>query len=205
MSNVEMFSGVFFDLLVPDSDEVDIKDIAHHTALTCRFNGGTSRFYSVAEHSYRVAAVLERSGQPLHIVFAGLMHDAHEAYTGDLSTPFKKMLGPIYTECVSRLDTVIAQRFKISRQDLRSRQVHMADMVMLAVEAHWLMKSQGKGEHWERLPVVDPYVLETMKPSCCDPVTAEAHWIKWFNRLQARMMASDEYPRFSPTYIGGRC
>jgi uncharacterized protein len=203
MTNIEMHSGTFFDLLVPDSDQVDIKDIAHHMAQTCRFNGATSRFYSVAEHSYRVAAVLERSGQPLHVVFAGLMHDAHEAYTGDLTTPFKKMLGPIYTECVSRLDTVIAQKFRIDRRDLRSRQVHMADMVMLTVEIHWLMKSQGKGIHWKRLPVVTPDVIESMKPACCDPETAEKHFISWFNRLQARMMQSDEYPRFSPTYIGG--
>jgi uncharacterized protein len=71
-----------------DVPEFRIKDIAHSLSMICRFNGHTKEFYSVAEHSIRVVNYLDREFQ-----FAGLMHDAHEAYTGDMIRPIKENMG----------------------------------------------------------------------------------------------------------------
>jgi len=62
-------------------------DIAHALANKCRFNGHTSSFYSVAEHSVHVATVVKREWP--ENAKAALLHDAAEAYTGDIIRPIK--------------------------------------------------------------------------------------------------------------------
>lgn len=68
----------------PRASEVDIEDIATSLSHICRFNGHVKRFYSVAEHSVLCSYV----GDPTY-AFDKLMHDAEEAYTGDLIRPIK--------------------------------------------------------------------------------------------------------------------
>lgn len=75
--------------LAPEGRPINIKDIAHHLALINRFTGATTRPYSVAEHSLLCADIALRDGHPLSAQMAALMHDAHEAYTTDLSSPAK--------------------------------------------------------------------------------------------------------------------
>lgn len=72
-----------------DGRKVTIEDIAHHLAIINRFTGATSRPYSVAEHSLLCSEITERVGASPIVQLAALMHDAHEAYTNDLSSPAK--------------------------------------------------------------------------------------------------------------------
>lgn len=68
---------------------VALGDIAHHLSLINRFTGATIRPYSVAEHSLLCAEIAKRAGGGVYLQMAALMHDAHEAYTTDLSSPAK--------------------------------------------------------------------------------------------------------------------
>lgn len=61
-------------------EDVRIEDIAHHLALINRFNGGTPKPISVAQHSVLVSRLL-----PDEHALAGLLHDASEAYLGDVT------------------------------------------------------------------------------------------------------------------------
>ena len=83
------YTGRRVDLLDPDPAEISIDDIAHHLAYQCRFNGGTADHYSVAQHSVIVSRLV-----PTELAIKGLMHDAAEAYTGDLSSVMKRALSP---------------------------------------------------------------------------------------------------------------
>lgn len=92
-------SGRMVDLLNVKPEDIDLEDIAHALAHTNRFTGHARRPYSVAEHSINVARFL-----PEPIKIYGLLHDAHEAYIGDISTPFKGALdwAPGFTEILAR-------------------------------------------------------------------------------------------------------
>jgi hypothetical protein len=68
---------------------VHIGDIAHHLSQINRFTGACKRPYSVAEHSLFVSEIAQRNGCGMGAQLAALLHDAHEAYTTDLSSPAK--------------------------------------------------------------------------------------------------------------------
>lgn len=84
---VETFSGGRFHPFDPVPEEVSLKDIAGGLAHTCRFGGHCRRFYSVALHSIHVSAELDERGRRLAAY--GLLHDAGEAYLGDVPRPVK--------------------------------------------------------------------------------------------------------------------
>ena len=87
MSTMLTRGGRMVDLLNVKPEDIDLADIAWALAHTCRFMGHPRRHYSVAEHSINVARLL-----PEPIKIYGLLHDAHEAYIGDISTPMKQAL-----------------------------------------------------------------------------------------------------------------
>lgn len=68
---------------------VRIDDISHQLAIINRFHGATSRPYSVAEHSLLCSEIAERAMAKPITQLAALLHDAHEIYTNDLSSPAK--------------------------------------------------------------------------------------------------------------------
>lgn len=101
------YSGVYINILDPKQTDFLIEDIAHALSMTPRFAGHMPIWYSVADHCNRCAVLAEAYGAN---VFEALMHDASEAYLGDMVSPVKKVL-PGYVELESRFMTLIASRF----------------------------------------------------------------------------------------------
>lgn len=101
---ITTFTGKVVDLCDPKPDTICLEDIARGLAMQCRFNGHIRRFYSVAEHSWRVSLRLRqgtgayggsgmvRSPDDLDLARRGLLHDSAEAYVGDLIGPMKRAL-----------------------------------------------------------------------------------------------------------------
>lgn len=81
---IKTFTGVWVNLVDPDPATIFIEDIAHALSQICRFTGHTKKFYSVASHSLRVAAMCSRKHQ-----LSALLHDATEAYLSDINSPLK--------------------------------------------------------------------------------------------------------------------
>lgn len=92
----------------PRVDEVDIEVIAHHLSMQCRFNGAVQKFFSVAEHSYWCSFC-----GPDSEALERLLHDAAEAYIGDMIRPLKKLaeVGYRYRQLEFRNEKVIAEAF----------------------------------------------------------------------------------------------
>ncbi len=133
MSWIQTYLGRQFWPLAPRGEDVDIRDIAHSLSLQCRFNGHCSEFYSVADHSVRVAEQL-----PHNLALWGLLHDAAEAYLGDLTRPLKRQeAARWFNEAEDRLLRVIAASFGLPWP--MPAQVRQADDVLLVTEARDLM------------------------------------------------------------------
>lgn len=132
------------DLLDPDPGSILLDDIAFSLGNACRFNGHTSSYYSVAEHSVLVSCLVEAMNPNRDLVVAGLLHDAHEAYLGDIPTPIKQTL-PGWQELAERMDRAVGQSFCADPVLFRSPEVELADRMALSMEARILMKCRTRG------------------------------------------------------------
>jgi len=134
--------GIVFFLLDPDPGSVSLFDIAHALAHVCRWGGHTRCFYSIAQHSIHVSRLA-----PPHLAFHALMHDAAEAYVGDVIRPLKSLL-PEYKRIELRVEAAIRSSFglrELSTED--SNLVKLADMKALMTERRDLqLAAFGKRE-----------------------------------------------------------
>ena len=127
---IMLASGNWFDLLDPWNSVFTIEDIAHGLSNICRYAGQCRKFYSVAEHSVLVSSVVQECK------LEALLHDATEAFLGDITRPLKQLL-PCYGELEKRIETVIFERFGL---DLKARrEIAAVDLSVLAAEQALMM------------------------------------------------------------------
>lgn len=125
------YSGHKFYPLDPDPGVIRIDDIAHALSNLCRYNGQTPKFYSVAEHSVRLATY---TADPNLARFL-LLHDASEAYLADIPSPLKVLpCFSEYREHEKRLQATIYRWFDLDPMCEPSA-VHDLDRGILSDEA----------------------------------------------------------------------
>lgn len=208
MTWVPTVSGKIVDLVDPDPQTIDFKDIVIHLSNANRFAGASYINISVAQHSLIVAGIVPREVKPW-----ALLHDAHEAYMGDIIAPVPRALGEIAARRARRqghenvslirkiipayidelkhgLDKAIYQAAGLPLPDDRQREIiRQADLIALRTECRDFLTKCGKS--WGRR-------IEAVKP-----LTRK---IKWqhpldvaddlFNQIQAHCPAlkqSGEY------------
>ena len=123
-------SGAWFDILDPGSCAFTIEDIAHGLAHTCRYAGQCQDFYSVAEHSIHVSTMCEEAK------LEALLHDAAEAFIGDVTRPLKQLL-PDYKRIEKAVEKAVFERFNL-RTPLPV-EIKEADLRVLAAEQAQIM------------------------------------------------------------------
>ncbi len=111
-NTIKLASGRYFDLLDPQPAQLELGDIAAALSKLCRFGGHCRRFYSVAQHSVLCAVQARHDGLTRDEVKAVFLHDASEAFVGDVVKPLKIAL-PQYQEIEARVAAAIGQRFGI--------------------------------------------------------------------------------------------
>jgi uncharacterized protein len=85
-AKLRLQSGVFFEPFNPDFALIDIRDITCGLSHINRYQGQTLFHYSVAQHSLLVSKQVSKKNK-----LYALLHDASEAYLGDVIGPFKEM------------------------------------------------------------------------------------------------------------------
>lgn len=146
---MQTYSGKTFLPLDPRSEDVDIEDIAHSLAMQSRFTGHAKAYYSVAQHC--VLASIYCESDPLW----ALLHDASEAYLGDIATPIKRCLHQV-RGIEEKLHQAVAAAFGLPWP--MPYAVKEVDLRMLATERRDLMAHNGIA--WPSLDGVEPYKKE---------------------------------------------
>ena len=143
---MQTFTGRRFFLMNPDDSNIVIEDIAHHLSLLCRFTGAIRQFYSVAQHSVYVSQLVPAE----HRLWA-LLHDASEAYLGDMGRPLKILPEMLpFRLAEKNMQRAICHAFGL--EETEPPCVKEADNMMLAAEAYQLLPGGPRAE-WTIWPI----------------------------------------------------
>ncbi len=132
-------SGHAFWSLDPRLEDIWIEDIAWQLARQCRFNGALREgieIYTIAQHSCLVS-----DHCPDKFKLEGLLHDAAEAYIGDMIKPIKLQL-PGWKAIETRVDAKIRERFGLPR--MMAPAVKAQDRAAVATEHRDLQLHTGE-------------------------------------------------------------
>lgn len=175
--NIQLHSGQFFDYSDKRTWTFSIQDIAHALSMICRYTGHCSHFYSVAQHSVYVSHIV-----PEHLAWEGLLHDAAEAYIGDVNKPLKCLL-PEYQRIEEEVEEALMAHFGI---DLPlDPAIKYADLQMLQAEKDALMNVVNVerwcgAEYWDSIKDI-PMPDLVIRP--LDPHAAKAAFLARFTEL----------------------
>lgn len=203
MSWIVTASGKRVDPLNIKPADIEIADICHALGNLCRFTGHSRRFYSVAEHCVRMVDWFFADADP-HTRLAALLHDAAEAYIGDIAKPLRdrvvftrtpaaerstrKVVLPYATRpaigLAERVEdeilNAVYERLGVARGGVGFIGLPVADLDMLRIEAQALMPDCGLG--WPCFRNLDPMSEQDMQRAheirrdAGDP----GDWPRWF-------------------------
>src|SRR5208337_610348 len=171
---IMLHSGAWFDFCAPSSSDFTIEDIAHGLANLCSYAGQCRHFYSVAEHSILV------SETAVGYEFEALLHDAAEAFVGDITRPLKQML-PDYRKIENNVQQAIFDRFSLP--SILNPCIKQADLRVLAAEQRQIMP-EGT-DAWAREGNVEPAPVVVLYLS---PADAKKAFLERFKVLRAEYM-----------------
>jgi hypothetical protein len=140
--------------------------------MLVRFNGHCKRFYSVAEHSVHVSSEIEPD-----LAMVGLLHDAAEAYLGDVPTPLKRQLRQ-FKEYELLMERAIGRRFELDADLFSCAELKRADVQLLVDEKSVLMSEEPEAWPFEAPPVKDPH-----RVVCWSPEKARERFLSRFWEL----------------------
>lgn len=177
---MQTYTGKQFWPLSPRVEDFDELDIAHALSMTCRYGGHVKHFYSVAEHCWHMSMHVSPEAQ----LFA-LMHDAAEAYVGDMVRPLKQNM-PDFKEAELGILSVMwswlfdrGVRVPAYTDDRIEREVNEADNRILLNEKQFLMRRAP--EPWFQEGRFEPLPISHFL--LWDPPVAERFWLDRFYAL----------------------
>ena len=179
-SAIQTFTGLRFSPLEPDPAAIAIEDIAHGLAHHCRFGGHAASYYSVGQHSCVVADAVRARGGDRDTVLHALLHDAAEAYLGDLPHPVKHRsdFGALYRQIEEPLQAAILARFGLTSAP--PPLVKEVDRAALAAERAVLMRAADDA-WWPELDGVEPLEVELVPWT---PPQSKTEFLQRFEELR---------------------
>jgi len=164
---VRTLSDRVMDVKHPDPASVSIEDIAHSLSMQCRYMGHVNRFYSVAEHSFLVSMLV---GDEPETQLWALLHDAPEAYLGDMAAPVRELAElTTYRLLHSRVMVSVCAAFGLTAHI--PHLVNQMDEVIRNNEMKLLCGNEEVGE------------LAPVSIACWEPQVAEKMFLERFHSL----------------------
>ena len=162
----------------------NIDDIAHSLAHQNRYNGHTVVPYSVAQHCCLGAQYVKHKGFGPRSVLRALLHDAAEAYMGDIISPVKSMMPPALLEAERRLMMDIfvwaASGLPLEDEPLTDKMMDEIDQALFLSERRALFPP---GTDWGDDDVPPPM---TFRIEAWSPMVAKSEFLKIFRTHSLR-------------------
>lgn len=129
-------SGERIDVANFNMNQIKLEDIAHHLTKICRYNGALplNIHYSVANHSIAMYYYALENEMSLEVQRLCLLHDASEAYLGDLPHAVKKLC-PDYQLLELSVQGIIEEKYHITDNGLNHAIVKEIDTRIVLDEA----------------------------------------------------------------------
>ena len=161
--------GQLVDLYDVANVDINMDTIAHSLSNQCRYNGHTDHFYSVAQH-----CCLAHDNATEIPPIAALLHDAAEAFTGDIVRPVKQCFSDL-KQLEYDILLIILRHFDMPYliELCEGEVMHNIDRRMLATEKRDLFKFNK--HDWPGLENIEPFT-EIIKP--WTPTEAKKQWLK---------------------------
>lgn len=202
---IHTYTGRKFYPLKPTVDMVWERDFAHALSNLCRFTGHVKKFYSVAEHSRRVAdCLLGRKTNRFDVLCCmlgikrdllksipqykiqkgrwGILHDASEGYLNDIARPLK--VQPEYEQY--RKNEAVLQSLIYRTHGLigsEPEDLKTIDYKLCCTEIQELFDNHQEREEWRVSP------LEGKQYFGWSPKVAEKMFLELYYQL---------FPEYSP-------
>ena len=165
-----------FEFAHPEKYRFTIEEIAHGLSHLCRF-GGLGKWYSVAEHSVHVSRLLDGDDR-----IVGLLHDAHEPYTGgDIARPIKLSFGSDEFLRLLRMTQAEIERQLLGTSAMDIAGLKAADQTMLVIEAYTILGVSPVG--WDVNPNSQNPHIDELQIHGHHPVDAERMFLDRWREL----------------------
>lgn len=183
---IQTRNGRAFDLLLPNADDVDFREIAAALSYINRFAGHAGG-YSVAQHSWHGAFYLAKLCE-MDAARAFLLHDAHEAYIGDITSPAAialQRLAPGAQVALGAIkhgiDRVVHLAAGVPRRSPEiAARVREIDLRMLRTERDQLLRRSPRPWH-DSIETAEPLPIHIDRVSV--PGIAARRWLNLFETL----------------------
>ena len=170
--------GAKIDFANPQRDMIDMSTVAISLANQSRFNGYTNGYYSVAQHSTIMSYWAEdlHEGDNIDLARAALLHDAGEAWIGEIITPLKRKC-PSIKGHESNVTRMIFEDHEIDPDMWDCAEIKELDAIMFNTEVRDLKENYAPPE--PHLCIPDDQVI--INPQL--PPYAYANFVMRYNTL----------------------
>ncbi len=186
---MQTYSGRRFYPLEPKAEDVELADVAHGLAMTCRYGGQCRSFYSVAEHCVLVSEIVEKHARNAGhhpdevrlLAQLALMHDSAEAYIGDMIRPLKHQAEMAeFRRAEVAIEAVIAEAFKLKWTPEAHEIIKRIDDRILIDEITYLMPHP---EAYLETPLLRELSPLGARFDCLDPAEAQGAFLHRYREL----------------------
>ena len=146
--SINLHPSCKINLITPEVSDIKINDIARGLSNNPHFAGQTPEFFSVAEHCLLVCDLMEAVGINDHtLLLAGLLHDASEAYLGDMVKPLKVFL-PDFQRIEKNMMRVIFKAFNLPMHSIKEIKRFDVLAQQLEYDAFYSIEKDVKAIHY---------------------------------------------------------
>ncbi len=208
-SSIYVGNGLYMDVLDPKREHVTPELLARGLSNVCRFAGRTPKFYSVAQHcclcielfrmfrdylTSRYVDQLDVLGNDAELCI--LLHDASEAFIGDIPRPLKAGPSPIISEAYLRAEEAlmrtVGKAYMISDTEWwRNPVVKLVDGIALFTERRILFPETER-QRWEGQEAFRDYPVDLRRLShtVLEPEFAYRKWMEEYGRIKRERLQS---------------